>query len=71
VILEVDLNYFIAQSEHNCMLRSHPFLNIDKRPTLSFTRFIIHVDVTGIFRFARNGPRTLIVVLEVRPKMLK
>jgi hypothetical protein len=29
VVLEVDLNYFVGESEHNSMLRPHPFLYVD------------------------------------------
>lgn len=28
VILEIDLDYLVAESEHDCVLRSHPFLDV-------------------------------------------
>ena len=29
MVLEVNLNYFIRKSEHNCVLRAHPLLNVN------------------------------------------
>lgn len=30
MVLEVNLDYLIAETEHDCMLRSHPLLDIDR-----------------------------------------
>ena len=45
MVLEVDLNNLVAQSEHNGMLCPHPLLNVDR----SGRRFVSLIEVLVVF----------------------
>ena len=61
VVLEVDLHYLVAQSEHDGMLGSHPFLDINGAGrVLQLVSLIQFVSLNKLFFFLR-----IIVLLQV------
>ena len=48
VVLEIHLYYFVAQTEHYCMLRSHPFLHIHLSDLLGRSYLFGRVGVLGL-----------------------
>jgi len=48
-VVEIDLNQFVVQSEHYCLLGFDPLFNKNKRNTLSFNRSGISSSTLQIF----------------------
>ena len=67
MVLEVDLDYLVAKTEHNCVLRSHPLLHIDgARWVLQFVCLVHFISLDQLLFFL-----WIIVLLQVRFEMLK
>ena len=64
MVLEINLNNFVAKSEHDGVTSSHPLLHIDD--VLHFA----NLDCVGILVLFDDGLR-FVVTLKVRPEMLK
>ncbi len=79
MILETDLYYFVAQSEHYGVFSAHPLFDIHNLFHLLCARgFIFHLGIfNNICRFATG--RTVYalilgqsgIILKIRPKVLK
>jgi len=79
MILEADLYYFVAQSEHYGVFSAHPLFDIHNLFDLLCARtFILHLNILNyICRFATG--RTVYalilcqssIILKIRPKVLK
>ena len=63
MVLEVDLDHLVGESEHNGMSRSHPFLHIDD--VLDFSLLV------GIFSVLFKKIFGLVVALKIAPEVLK
>jgi len=67
VILEVNLDDLVAQSEHNCMLGPHPFLDINAaRWILQLVRLIHLISLNQLFLLLR-----IIVLFQIRFEVLE
>lgn len=67
MILEIDLNYFIGEPEHDSMLSSHPFLDVDRaRRVLLFISRVHFVPLYELFFLLR-----IVILLQVTFEMLK
>lgn len=67
VILEVNLDDFVAQSEHNCMLGPHPFLDVNAtRWILQLVCLIQLVPLDQLFLLLR-----VVVLFQIRLKVLQ
>jgi hypothetical protein len=62
VVLEVDLHDLVGKSEHDGMLCSHPFLNIDVTALSMRRRYFWNLGV---------GLLNSLITLKVRSEMLK
>ena len=63
MVLEVDLDDLVGESEHNGMSCSHPFLHIDD--VLDFSLLV------GIFSVLFEKVFGLVVALKIAPEVLK
>lgn len=67
MILEVYLNDFVAESKHNSMLGSHPFLDVNAaRWILQFIRLIQLISLNQLFLLLR-----IVVLFQIRFKVLE
>jgi len=67
MILEVNLNYFIAQPEHYSVLRPHPFLDIYRaRWVLQFGGLVQFVSLNQLLFFLR-----IVILLKIRFEVLE
>ena len=66
LVLEVHLNDLVAESEHDRVLGSHPFLNIHMGCS-SFASLVSHCNVSLVFCVSNSGG----LVFEIRSEMLK
>lgn len=67
VILEINLNDFVAESEHDSVLRPHPLLHVDRTwRVLQFICLIHFVSLDQLLFFLR-----IVILLEVRLEMLQ